>query len=138
MCPVSNCSLHSSNKNLLTCSSYLQLVLVSPDIRYQAAYLFSGDKKHSVFCLSFVYTPELINKETDVPTEVLIFHLTETGKKNFKSIHYCHHMMVGGGGEGGDKVVVQGEVGITCWYSNPSSYLNPSPLYEPHPPTMNI
>ena len=39
-----------------------------------------------------------------------------------------------GGERGGEKVVVQGEVGITCWYSNPSSYLNPSPLYEPHPP----
>ena len=114
-------------------------MFVSPDIKYQAAYLFSGDKKHSVFCLSFVYTLELVNKETYVPTEVLIFHLKETGKKNFKSIHYCHHMMVGGGGErGGEKVVVQGEVGITCWYSNPSSYLNPSPLYEPHPPNMNI
>ena len=82
MCPVSNCSLHSSNKNLLTC---LQLVLVSPDIKYQAAYLFSGDKKHSVFCLSFVYTLELVNKETYVPTEVLIFHLKETGKKISKA-----------------------------------------------------
>ena len=108
MCPVSNCSLHSSNKNLLTCSSYLQLVLVSPDIKYQAAYLFSGDKKHSVFCLSFVYTLELINKETDVPTEVLIFHLRETGKKNFKSIHYCHHMMVGGGGGGEIRLLSRG------------------------------
>ena len=112
-------------------------MLVSPDIKYQAAYLFSGDKKHSVFCLSFVYTLELVNKETYVPTEVLIFHLRETGKKKFQK-HTLLPSYDGGGGRGGEKVVVQGEVGITCWYSNPSSYLNPSPLYEPHPPTMNI
>ena len=113
-------------------------MLVSPDIKYQAAYLFSGDKKHSVFCLSFVYTLELVNKETYVPTEVLIFHLKETGKKKFQKHTLLPSYDGGGGGRGGEKVVVQGEVGITCWYSNPSSYLNPSPLYEPHPPTMNI
>ena len=65
--------------------SYLQLVLINPDIKYPAAYLFSRDKKHSVFSQFFVYTLELINKEISAPTEMLIFHLKETGKKNFKN-----------------------------------------------------
>ena len=83
-------------------------MLVSPDIKYQAAYLFSGDKKHSVFCLSFVYTLELINKETDVPAEMLIFHLKGTGKK-FKK----HTLLPSydSGGEGGGRRVVTQEVG---------------------------
>ena len=118
--------------------SYLQLVLINPDIKYPAAYLFSRDKKNSVFCLSFVYTLELINKEISTPTEMLIFHLKETGKKILKITLCYHHLIVEERGR--ERRLLSRRGGINGVISHPSSYLNPSLLSKhPLPPsTMNL
>ena len=109
--------------------SYLQLVLINPDIKYPLAYLFSWDKKNSLFCLSFVYTLELINKKTYVSTKMLIFHLKERGKKKIQN-----HTLSPSSNSGGGKGLLsrgRGGGGINGLLSHPSSYLNPSPLSRP-------
>ena len=86
--------------------------------------------------MSFVYTLELINKKTDVSTEMLIFHLKKTGKK-FKN-HTLSPSSESGGGKGLlSRGRGEGGGGINDLLSHPPSYLNPSPLSKPPSPLLH-